>query len=921
MRLNVNRQFQSCLNSRQVRKSPSDGFLSHGYGRGSLWMVTALSFLFLWGFGVKALAGDLSPADDVLRATLSNGLKVVLVRNPFVPVVATVVNYLVGSNEAPEGFPGTAHAQEHMMFRGSPGLSAEQLANITAAMGGMFDADTQQEVTQYFFTVPAEDLDVALHIEAIRMRGVLDSEKLWEPERGAIEQEVAQDLSSPEYVFYTKLLAAMFRGTPYAQDALGTRASFDKTTGAMLKQFYDTWYVPNNAVLVIVGDIQPQAALAEVRKQFEGIPRKAIPERAAIHLEAVKPQTFELKTDLPYGLVAIAFRMPGYESPDYAACQVLADVLNNQRGNLYGLAVEGKALSAGFSLSTLTKSGLGFVTAAFAGGSEPQALLKAVRNVLADSVANGFAADLVATAKRHATTDAEFEKNSISGLAMAWSQALAIEGRQSPQEDVTAVRQVSVDDVNRVARKYLNPDQAVTAILTPQPSGAPTAAAGFGGRESFAPEQKAAVKLPEWAGNALNRLSVPESGVHPVTTTLPNGLRLIVQPMSVSNTVGVYGHVKNNPDLQVAEGKEGVEDLLDQLFSFGTTSLDRVAYQKALDDIGAYASAGARFSLQVPADQFERGVQLMADNELRPALPEKAFRIVQRQVADTVAGQLQSPDYLSDRALRTALFPKGDPALRQATAATVSSLTLRDVKAYYRNVIRPDLTTLAVIGNVSPEKARSIIEKYFGDWKAEGPKPETVLPQVPPNPPSTIVVPNSSRVQDKVVLAETVGLDRYHPDYYALQLGNHVLGGGFYATRLFQDLREKTGLVYSVSSSFDVGKSRGIYGVEYACDPPNVSKARAIVERNLHEMQTTPVSHEALRQAKAMLLREITLSESSLENIAHGFLARADLDLPLNEPIVAAQRYVNLTAEQVKAAFAKWLRPRDLVQVSEGPQP
>jgi len=843
-----------------------------------------------------------------------------MVRNPIAPVVTTVVNYLVGSNEAPQGFPGTAHAQEHMMFRGSPGLSAEQLANITAAMGGMFDADTQQEVTQYFFTVPSEDLDVALHIEAIRMRGVLDSEKLWEPERGAIEQEVAQDLSSPEYIFYTKLLAAMFKGSPYAQNALGTRASFDKTTGAMLKRFYDTWYVPNNAILVIVGDIQPQAALAEVKKQFEGIPPKALPKMAEIFLEAVRPETFELKTDLPYGLVAIAFRMPGYESPDYAATQVLADVLNNQRGELYGLAVKGKALSAGFSLSTLAKAGLGYVAAAFPAGSKPKALLNAVRNVLADSIARGFSADMVLSAKRHAATDAEFEKNSISGLAMAWSQALAIEGRQSPQEDVTAVQQVSVDDVNRVARQYLNLDQAVTAILTPQPSGAPTAAKGFGGRESFAAEPKTDVQLPEWASKALNRLSITEPGLHPVTTTLPNGLQVIVQPISVSNSVGVYGTIRNNPDLQVAEGKEGVEDVLDQLFSFGTTSLDRVAFQKALDDIGAYVSAGVRFSLQVTADHFERGLQLLADNELRPALPEAAFRIVKRQAADTVAGQLKSPEYLSDRALCTALFPKGDPALRQATAETVTSLTLEDVKAYYRSVFRPDQTTLVVIDSVSPENARSMIEKYFSDWTAEGPKPETVLPPVPSNRPSMVVVPNTSRVQDKVMLAETLGLNRYNPDYYALQLGNHVLGGGFYATRLYQDLREKTGLVYNVSSSFEVGKSRGIYVVEYACDPPNVSKARSIVERNLHAMQDTPVSEEALQQAKAMLLRGITLSESSLETIAEGFLARTDLDLPLDEPIVAAHRYVSLDAEQVKAAFARWLRPQDLVQVTEGPQ-
>src|SRR5438445_5178146 len=126
------------------------------------------------------------PVEDVSRATLDNGLRVVIVRNSLAPVVTTVMNYLVGSNDAPQGFPGTAHALEHMMFRGSPDLSADQLAAIAAAMGGVFDAATQQRATQYVFTVPAEDLEVALHIEAIRMRGILARPDLWDRERGAI---------------------------------------------------------------------------------------------------------------------------------------------------------------------------------------------------------------------------------------------------------------------------------------------------------------------------------------------------------------------------------------------------------------------------------------------------------------------------------------------------------------------------------------------------------------------------------------------------------------------------------------------------------------------------------------------------------------------------------------------------------------
>ena len=124
-----------------------------------------------------ALAAEAPPEKDVTRATLPNGLRVIIVRNTLAPVVTTIVNYRVGSDECPPGFPGTAHALEHMMFRGSPGLSADQLAGVTAGMGGDSNADTQQPITQYFFTVPAKDLDVALRIEALRMRALLPDQR------------------------------------------------------------------------------------------------------------------------------------------------------------------------------------------------------------------------------------------------------------------------------------------------------------------------------------------------------------------------------------------------------------------------------------------------------------------------------------------------------------------------------------------------------------------------------------------------------------------------------------------------------------------------------------------------------------------------------------------------------------------------
>ncbi len=862
-----------------------------------------------------------SSNETVLRATLNNGLRVVIVRNPLAPVVTTEINYLAGSDEAPEGFPGTAHALEHMMFRGSPGLSASQLADITAAMGGDFNADTQQMVTQYFFTVPAEDLDVALHIEAIRMRGILESDSLWDKERGAIEQEVAQDLSNPQYVFFTRLLETMFKNTPYAHDALGTRPSFDSTSARMLDQFHSSWYVPNNAILVIVGDVNPQTALAEVKKLFEDIPSRKLPEKPAFDFTGVKPDTLNSPTDLPYGLAVISYRFPGTDSPDYAAAQVLSDVLSSQRGNLYALVPQGKALFAGFEYLSLPRSGVGFALAAFPKGYNSNNLLKEINDVLSQELKNGVSPDLVEASKRHEISDAEFQKNSVSGLAQTWSSAVAIEGRNSPDEDLQAMEKVTVNDVNRVARQYIDTSHAIVAALTPQASGKPISSTGFGGAESFAPKETKEVKLPAWAEAAVGRLKVPHSTVNPSVTQLPNGIKLIVQPESVSNTITVEGSIKSNPMLQTPEGQEGVSGVLNQLFEFGSKTLDRVALQKALDDIGATESAGSGFSVRVLSNNFDRGVQLLADNELNAALPENAFKIIQRRTAATVAGQLESPDYLTTRALHKALLPKDDPDLRQSTPQTIDSLSLSDIKDYYNKVFRPDMTTIVVIGKVTPADAKKVIAKYFGEWKANGPKPNTDLSPVPQNKPSIASVPDASRVQDRVYLAETLGITRSNPDYYPLQLGDHVLGGAFYATRLYRDLRENEGLVYYVSSDFNIAKTRGSYQVTYACDPDKVSQARAIIVRDLKQIQDSNVTSKELEQAKALLMREIPLSEASEDGIAHGLLSRAINDLPLDEPIRAARIYLKLNANDVKSAYAKWIRPDDLVQITEGPTP
>jgi zinc protease len=859
----------------------------------------------------------------VLRATLANGLKVVIVRNTLAPVVATSVNYMVGSDEAPAGFPGTAHAQEHMMFRGGPGLSADQLANIGSIMGGDFNADTRESLTQYLYTVPSEDLDVALHIEALRMTAISDAQSEWDHERGAIEQEVAQDLSDPGYVLYSKLRRIAFKGTPYEFDALGTRPSFDKTTAAMLRQFHDQWYAPNNALIVIVGNVDPAATLNQVRTLFGAIPRKQLPARKPVTLQPIAATSFTVDTDRPEGTQMIAFRVPGLNSPDTPALEVLSDVLSSRRFDLFGLVPQGKAVGADFSIDPLPESGLAYATVAFPAGADYKALEKDVRAILNRVARNGVPPELVAAAKLQERRQTEFQKNSIAGLASVWADALALYGLDSPEADLARIEKVTVADVNRVAHQYLNLDQAVSAVMLPKGSGKPVSGggSGFGGQENISLGEAKPTPLPDWAQAAVTRLTVPAVTTHPLVTHLANGLTLVVQPEDVSDTVSVFGHIRNRPEVQAPHGQEGITNLLGELLDYGSQHLDRLAYQRALDAVGAEAHAGTDFSAQTLSSGFDRSVELLADNELHPALPQQALEIMRPQFAQIVAARNRSPGYLMQRSLRSALFPPTDPSLRETTPTSIQGISIDQVRAFHAATFRPDLTTIVVIGRVTPELARATIEKYFGPWSATGPKPNTDLPAVPANSTATIAVPDATRVQDNVVLAESLALTRSNPDYYAMELGSAVLGGGFYSSRLSIHLRKEAGLVYSVGSNLQIGRTRGIYLIDFASDPQNVTKAAAMAVKDVRGLQEQPPGAEELLRTKALMLRRIPLSEASIDEIAHGIIGRDDLDLPLDEPTIAARRYIALTPQDVQNVFKKWIRPDDFVRVSQGPTP
>jgi zinc protease len=877
--------------------------------------------------GMLVLAVAPLPANDsggVLKATLANGMRVVIVRNAIGPVVSTNLTYQVGSRDDPPDVPGMAHAQEHMMFRGTVNLSTSELGTVATALGGDFNAATTDTTTHYQFTVPAADLDAVLRIESDRMRDVLDAQAQWENERGAIEQEVLRDASEPGSDFFRDVQLIAFAHTPYGHEGVGTLASFDRLTGPRIKEFYRRWYAPNNAVLVVAGDVDPIQTLAQIRARFEGIPARAVPAHAVARFEPLKRTVLARSTTLVYPLAAVGFRLPGVNSSDFLPAFVLQGILDSERGPLRSLVDTGAALDAQWvSLPYVDEAQLAFATAALRPGADPMESVHTLEHLLAVYARDGIPNELFASTKRRLIAGQEESRNSIAALASDWATTIAVDREPSIAHEQELIANVTLADVNRVAKKYFRPQDAIVGALTPSANASQNAAAAprSQGPEKPLGAQPPVTRLPDWANRLVDRISVPNPARSPEKMKLANGITLVVQPETISDSVFVFGNVKTNPVLQEPVGKEGVSLVLSDMFDYGTRFQDRVTFARAQDDADSEVSAGTGFGLQSTSHSFDRAVGLLAQAELSPRFDEPTFESARQRAAEELQTQLNGSNSIATRRAAAILLPPGDPELREPTVSGIQALTLDDVKAYYANTMRPDLTTIVIAGKVNSAVARSAIEREFGGWQASGDVPEVRLAPLPVNPAGDVrlTLPVG---QDSVMFQQIVDIARTVPDVYPLLLGNAILGGGSLGpeqSRLFRDLRQNAGLVYTIASRLEPRRQRYELSIEFACLPANAGRIGALIDAEIRRMQTEPVGSFELALAKASTVRQTVIADSSINSIGQSLLDEAANDFPFDQRQIDARNFLRADARAIQAAFAAYIHPDNFVRVTQGP--
>jgi len=886
----------------------------------------AFAMMVLTGSGSSGTSQWQPAAADeptVSRVTLANGLRVVVDRIATVPVAEVSVVYLVGSTDAPANDPGLNGAVAHMLSDHVDGLSASQLAALLSALGGRSTSSWSFRTTRFVSEVTAEDVPIVLRLEADRMRGSGATKADWAVERAIFAQGAASSEGSYTAQWRHDMLTALHPQSPLSQDQYSGVGALLRDPLSTAEKFRTTWYVPSNAILVITGDVDPSAVIAQVHTDFDGLARSPSPRQTDDRLAKPHGSTTTIVHNIVTRPAFACFDEPGSASADYAAAQILDDIMLSHTGELRALQESGKALTT--SLDQIYGDRHVTVACAHAetglvGSAEVNGpgLLDAVKGALAHYADHGVAADDVAAAIHFEALQHSIDRTDAQALATDWAVYAGNLGFGSPDDYYAAIDKVTPEDVDRVARACL--DEHTLALATVRGSAhlkaPPTVAA---------PPASTAVgsaALPQWAASAA---TVPTSiGPHenaPAESTLPNGLRVITIDQPGTGVVQLYGRVKVRPQMETPAGKDGIDLVLARLFTDGPNDMSHDAFAKSLDELGGTISAGSDFHLSTTSDDFDRGLSLLADEELHPTVSPRGVALALYGAMQDSLDRSMSLSTEISTALARGMFPPGDPSERTANPQMISSITADDVRAYFDAAFRPERTTIVIIGDVTPANAVSEVSEWFGAWSdATSAAPPDDLPAVPQNGPEHHFFSQSSLGVRWVLLGETLGVSPTSENFEAVNMGLEVLGGDTWDSRFLQDIRAKQGLALNVSQTLDIEPNRSTIDVFYVCAPQNAADVRSIIMTDIRSMQTVPLTKDTLERAKARLLRRQMIDLGTPATAAQQYLTYAALGLPLNEPELRAARYASLTPNDVMRALGVALRPDDFVDLEFGLQ-
>ena len=697
------------------------------------------------------------PPIDYHERVLANGLHIYSVLDRSTPNVSIQMWYGVGAKNDPAGRSGFAHLFEHLMFKATRDMPAEYMDRLTEDVGGLNNASTDNDYTDYYEIVPANHLQRLLWAEAERLSGLVVDEAAFKSERAVVEEELRQRVLADPYgrLFSLDLPEASFAVHPYHRPPIGSIEDLDAASLADVRAFHAVYYRPDNVSLIVVGDFDPAQLDAWIDQYFAPIARPAWPMPAVTAIEPARtaPRTIDAYgPDVPLPAVVLSYPGPNAVSPDAAALTVLDAVLTTGRSSrLYQSLVYRQQLAQSvFSQPDLRRQpGFFMVGAILAAGKTPQAGLAAIDTELDRLRAEPISPAELTAAKNQLIAGVLRGRETIEGRGFEIGQAITVEGDAArANSDIADLAAVTPADVQRAARTWLVDQRRVLIRYRPEadrPAGeadvlvqdSPQVAA----QPLVAPEGVAIVEAAD------QRQPPPPPGApvaatlpKPVEQTLPNGLRVIVARTGdlpiVSAELAIGGGSASD-----AEGFAGLTAMTAGLLTQGTTSRSASDIATAVEADGGALDAGANediaeVSLTGLSATLAQSLPILADVARHPAFAKDELDRLRQQKLDNLRVSLSDPGTLANLVMSRLVFgaaPYGHPV--DGTPASLQRIDRPAVLAQYQRLFRPDNAILVLTGDIEPDAAFALARQTFGDWaRPAGPLPAARPSGAPPPP-------------------------------------------------------------------------------------------------------------------------------------------------------------------------------------------
>ncbi|MBD2207201.1 insulinase family protein [Calothrix sp. FACHB-1219] len=883
-----------------------------------------------------APVSTLSLSQGVKKTVLDNGLTVLTKEIHTAPVVSVQVWYKVGSRNEGKGESGISHQLEHLMFKGTKERPV-QFGRLFSALGSQFNAFTSYDETVYFGTVRRDKLEALLTLEADRMKNSLIGTEQLTSEKRVVISELQGYENSPSYRLNRAVMQAAFPNRAYGLPVGGTKADVEKFTVEQVRNYYQKYYSPENATLVITGDFTTEPTIKAVKETFGKVTPRANKDlgiqepKKTVSAATAQKTPIVLKEAGSAALLQAVYPLPDLKHPDVPAIDVMDMILTGGRSSrLYQDLVEsGLASSVSGSAAELIEPGWYELNATAAPGQELGKIAQVMQQSLVKLQQQPVTTEELNRAKTQLQASFILGNQDITSQAnqLGYNQTIAGD-YHFVEKYLAAIAKVTPQDVQRVAKTYLNPAKQTIGFFEPtQADGEQVDASGASSRtsENFSPGKPVdPAELAKYLPPATSSTSNSQQAL-PEQFTLANGLRVLLLPDHSVPTINLSGQIDAGT---VFDGnqKAGLANLTANNLMNGTKTQDALTLAETLEDRGASLEfAASREGVNIGGQGLSANlpilIQTLADVTQNANFPADQLELTRQRVLTSLKVQLDDPQSLGRRAFQQVVYPENHPFHSFPTVESLNNITRDDVVRFYRQHYRPDTTTIALVGDFDPAKVKDLLNQSFGKWQAQGKPPQLNLPPV--ELPTTLtrlnkVIPGKA---EAVTYLGYNGISRKDPRYYAALVLNQILGGDTLSSRLGTEVRDRQGLTYGIYSGFAAGVNPGPFLIQMQTNPQDAEKAIASTLALLKQLREQGITEAELNTAKRSISNSYPVDLANPSAVASIILDNDVYGLSPQEIQEFPRQIESVTMADVQKVIQELIKPENVVIVTAGSQP